>query len=139
MGRRAALTGGGVGLASLLLAACTGSSDKSSASTGASGTFGSSKKLKFVFVNHVTTNPFFVPTRYGAQDALELELPTDRLVACCGAPVEPSVGDVRAATTAALESPLAFPPLSRAVVPGDHVVVALDRDVPQTVTTPDGA
>src|SRR6476659_1234198 len=24
---------------------------------------------RFVFVNHVTTNPFFVPTRYGAEDA----------------------------------------------------------------------
>jgi len=27
---------------------------------------------KFVFVNHVTTNPFFVPTIYGAQDACSL-------------------------------------------------------------------
>ena len=26
-------------------------------------------KWRFVFVNHVTTNPFFVPTRYGAEDA----------------------------------------------------------------------
>src|SRR5690625_1381085 len=26
-------------------------------------------KWRFVFVNHVTTNPFFVPTKYGAQDA----------------------------------------------------------------------
>ena len=26
-------------------------------------------KWKFVFVNHVTTNPFFVPTIYGIQDA----------------------------------------------------------------------
>ena len=26
-------------------------------------------KWKFVFVNHVTTNPFFVPTIYGVQDA----------------------------------------------------------------------
>jgi nickel-dependent lactate racemase len=69
--------------------------------------------------------------RYGAQHALELDLPADRLVACCGAPVERAVRDVSAATTAALESPLAFPPLSRAVVPGDHVVVAFDRDVPR--------
>jgi simple sugar transport system substrate-binding protein len=27
---------------------------------------------KFTFVNHVTTNPFFVPTRYGAEDACAL-------------------------------------------------------------------
>ncbi len=29
-------------------------------------------KWKFHFVNHVTTNPFFVPTQYGAQDACSL-------------------------------------------------------------------
>src|SRR6201991_2825532 len=29
-------------------------------------------KWKFVFVNHVTTNPFFVPTQYGIQDATAL-------------------------------------------------------------------
>ena len=42
----------------------------------------SSGKLKFVFVNHVTTNPFFVPTQYGAEDACKLlgcSLPVDRL------------------------------------------------------------
>src|SRR5215470_17483345 len=26
-------------------------------------------KWKLVFVNHVTTNPFFVPTKYGIEDA----------------------------------------------------------------------
>ena len=26
-------------------------------------------RWRFVFVNHATTNPFFVPTRYGIQDA----------------------------------------------------------------------
>jgi simple sugar transport system substrate-binding protein len=69
--RRAALTGGGAGLAAMMLAACSSSNDKASASSGG-GPFGSSKKYKFVFVNHVTTNPFFVPTRYGAQDACDL-------------------------------------------------------------------
>jgi simple sugar transport system substrate-binding protein len=69
--RRAALAGGGAGLAAIMLAACSSSNDKASASSGG-GPFGSSKKYKFVFVNHVTTNPFFVPTRYGAQDACDL-------------------------------------------------------------------
>ena len=27
------------------------------------------KDYKFTFVNHVTTNPFFTPTQYGAEDA----------------------------------------------------------------------
>lgn len=31
--------------------------------------FPSHKRWKTVFVNHVTTNPFFVPTQYGIQDA----------------------------------------------------------------------
>ncbi len=69
--RRAALGGGGAVLAAALLAACGSGSDSSSAASS-SGVFGGSKKYKFVFVNHVTTNPFFVPTRYGAEDACEL-------------------------------------------------------------------
>jgi simple sugar transport system substrate-binding protein len=38
----------------------------------ASGNFPKHPKWKFVFVNHVTTNPFFVPTKYGAEDACAL-------------------------------------------------------------------
>jgi simple sugar transport system substrate-binding protein len=77
--RRTALTGGAAGLATAIIAACGGSSSPSkstaqstSSGTSASGIFGSSGKLKFVFVNHVTTNPFFVPTKYGAEDACKL-------------------------------------------------------------------
>jgi simple sugar transport system substrate-binding protein len=75
--RRTALAGGGAGLATLILTACGNGSPKASkAQSGggspASGVFGSSGKPKFVFVNHVTTNPFFVPTKYGAEDACKL-------------------------------------------------------------------
>ena len=38
----------------------------------ATGKFPKHPEWKFVFVNHVTTNPFFVPTRYGAEDACAL-------------------------------------------------------------------
>jgi len=38
----------------------------------AMGKFPKHPQWKFVFVNHVTTNPFFVPTRYGAEDACAL-------------------------------------------------------------------
>jgi simple sugar transport system substrate-binding protein len=76
--RRTALTGGAAGLAAAILSAC-GSSSKSkttgtaaAAGTPASGVFGTGSKLKFTFVNHVTTNPFFVPTKYGADDACKL-------------------------------------------------------------------
>jgi simple sugar transport system substrate-binding protein len=60
------------------LAACGSSSDNkatgqsSGGGTPASGIFKAKPKMKFVFVNHVTTNPFFVPTRYGAEDACKL-------------------------------------------------------------------
>jgi simple sugar transport system substrate-binding protein len=77
MSRRAALTGGAAALVSTAIAACGGSgtkpdSSKAASGTSASGIFKSSGKPKFVFVNHVTTNPFFVPTRYGAEDACKL-------------------------------------------------------------------
>lgn len=37
-----------------------------------SGPFPTHPRWKLVFVNHVTTNPFFVPTQYGIQDACAL-------------------------------------------------------------------
>jgi simple sugar transport system substrate-binding protein len=79
--RRAALTGGAAGVVSAMLAACGSSGSKPGkasatpkpqSSGGGAGIFGSSQKLKFTLVNHVTTNPFFVPTKYGAEDACKL-------------------------------------------------------------------
>jgi simple sugar transport system substrate-binding protein len=76
MTRRAALTGSAAALVSTAIAACGGDGKEPASSsaqgTPASGIFKSSGKPKFVFVNHVTTNPFFVPTRYGAEDACKL-------------------------------------------------------------------
>ncbi|MFI5005390.1 MAG: sugar ABC transporter substrate-binding protein [Solirubrobacterales bacterium] len=69
--RRTALTGAAVGSVSALLEAC-GSSASSGSSSGSNAVFGSHPSYKFVFVNHVTTNPFFVPTQYGAADASKL-------------------------------------------------------------------
>ena len=76
--RRTALTGGAAGLAAAMLGACGSSSNNGKATATASAqessenVFGSEGKLKFVLVNHVTTNPFFVPTKYGAEDACKL-------------------------------------------------------------------
>jgi simple sugar transport system substrate-binding protein len=67
--RRTALTGVAAGSVSTLLAACGSSA---SSSSGSSSVFGSHPEYKFVFVNHVTTNPFFTPTQYGIQDATKL-------------------------------------------------------------------
>ncbi len=69
--RRTALTGVAAGSVSTILSAC-GSSASSGSSGGSSSVFGSHKSYKFVFVNHVTTNPFFTPTQYGAADACKL-------------------------------------------------------------------
>jgi simple sugar transport system substrate-binding protein len=69
--RRGALTGGAAGLTALLIGAC-GGGGSSSASASATNVFGKQEKFKFTVINHVTTNPFFVPTRYGAQDACSL-------------------------------------------------------------------
>ena len=71
LGRRSLLKGAGLTAgAAALLAAC-GKSSKASSGGGA-GNFVSTPKYKFVFVNHVTTNPFFQATQYGIQDACAL-------------------------------------------------------------------
>ena len=62
-----------------LLAACGGSSTSSKAAANAVGNFPKTPAWQFWFVNHVTTNPFFVPTQYGFQDAAALlGLPTPK-------------------------------------------------------------
>ena len=59
--------------ASALLAACSSSGGGStSAAADTAGNFPKTPAWQFWFVNHVTTNPFFVPTQYGLQDAAAL-------------------------------------------------------------------
>lgn len=69
----------GVGLvsasaaATALLSACSsGSGSEPSQNKPAAGDFPSTPRWKFTLVCHVTTNPFFTPTQYGAQDACAL-------------------------------------------------------------------
>jgi simple sugar transport system substrate-binding protein len=61
----------GTSLGATVLAAC-GTTNTPSSSGSSEGNFPSHKQWKFVFVNHVTTNPFFVPTKYGIEDACAL-------------------------------------------------------------------
>jgi simple sugar transport system substrate-binding protein len=70
--RRTALTGGAAGLAAYVIGACGGDDDDSAQGADSSGVFGDQRKFRFALINHVTTNPFFVPTRYGADDACSL-------------------------------------------------------------------
>jgi len=79
--RRRLLAGTGLvsatAAASALLAACSSANGNASAAKNAAGNFPKTPSWKFWFVNHVTTNPFFVPTQYGFQDAAALlGLPT---------------------------------------------------------------
>jgi simple sugar transport system substrate-binding protein len=73
--RRAALkifgAGSGAVAAGALLAACN-SVQEQQQQPGGKGNFPGSQQWKFVFVNHVTTNSFFVPTRTGLADAAAL-------------------------------------------------------------------
>ena len=75
--------------ASALIAACTSSSSSSATSTSSAsatstakavaGNFPATPAWQFWFVNHVTTNLFFVPTQNGMADAAKLlGLPTPR-------------------------------------------------------------
>src|SRR5215470_6593689 len=74
--RRKLLAGTGLvsatAAASALLAACSSSSTGGASAQQAAGDFPSTPAWKFTFVNHVTTNPFFVPTQYGMADAAAL-------------------------------------------------------------------
>src|SRR5438874_8841854 len=78
--RRKLLAGTGLfsasAAASALLTAC-GSNSNASTAKQAAGNFPKTPKWQFWFVNHVTTNLFFVPTINGTKDAAPpLGLPT---------------------------------------------------------------
>ncbi|HZU40950.1 MAG TPA: sugar ABC transporter substrate-binding protein [Solirubrobacteraceae bacterium] len=80
MTRRTALTGSAAAIGAMVIEACGGSSGSSTTnakasgggSSAAQGIFGVGGGYKFTFVNHVTTNTFFVPTQYGIADACKL-------------------------------------------------------------------
>jgi hypothetical protein len=63
-------------------------------------------------------------------ESLDFEIPEDRVVGHWSGPGPASALDTRAMVRAAFESPSDFPPLRRAVVPGDRVVVPLDPSTP---------
>jgi len=74
--RRRLLAGTGLfsasAAASALLTACGGSSTTASAAKNTVGNFPKTPAWQFWFVNHVTTNLFFVPTISGTKDASAL-------------------------------------------------------------------
>ena len=69
--------------------------------------------------------------RYGDGQELRIDLPAEAMVADFSGPRGRSLADPAAAVAAALADPLDYPALQRAVTPGDRVVLAIDRGVPQ--------
>jgi simple sugar transport system substrate-binding protein len=101
--RNGALAGGGAALAAAL-AACGKSSDDNNdsgaAAKGGAGNYPVTPKYKFVFVNHVTTNPFFTPTQYGIEDASALVNTTFQWTGSKTADVSEMVNAMNAAISA---------------------------------------
>jgi nickel-dependent lactate racemase len=67
---------------------------------------------------------------YG-HERLELEIREEVLVGTHRAPPVPNLTDPAAAARAALEAPLGFPALRRALTPDDHVAVVVDERLPR--------
>ncbi len=88
--RRVMLQGVGLGGALALLGAGT-------ARAADAGPFPAHPKWRLVFVNHVTTNPFFVPTQYGIKDACDLLGCTSQWTGSANADVAEMVNAMNAA------------------------------------------
>ena len=69
LGRREFLAASALASAGVLLSGCRRQEAAQQAGGGGAGDFPETPEYKFVFVNHVTTNSFFVPTQYGIEDA----------------------------------------------------------------------
>jgi simple sugar transport system substrate-binding protein len=77
LGRRQFLAASALASAGLLLSGCRQeaaqqASQGGGGAGGSGGNFPDTPEWNFVFVNHVTTNVFFVPTQYGIEDAQAL-------------------------------------------------------------------
>jgi len=75
---------------------------------------------------------------YGDSHTCELELDDVTFLAADRAH-HPALRDPATAVREALATPVGYPPLASATVPGDHVAIALDEGVPQAATILTGA
>src|SRR5438128_3049372 len=65
------------------------------------------------------------------REHLELDVPDRALIEVRRPAVSAPIADVSAAVEAALETPLGFPPLRRALTPDDHLAVVVDEELPR--------
>jgi simple sugar transport system substrate-binding protein len=88
--------------ASALLAVCSSSSSTAAAAAkDTAGNFPKTPAWQFWFVNHVTTNPFFVPTQYGFADAAALlDIPTPKWTGSTTSVASQMVASINAAVSA---------------------------------------
>jgi simple sugar transport system substrate-binding protein len=103
--RRRLLSGAGLvsatAAASALLSACGSTPAAASGTKGLAGNFPKTPAWQFWFVNHVTTNSFFVPTQYGFQDAAALlHLPTPKWTGSTNSIAAQMVSAINAAVSA---------------------------------------
>lgn len=68
---------------------------------------------------------------YGTDARVRIDVPETAVLAYCPTPRGEPLDDPVAAVAAVLLDPLDFPPVSQATVPGDQIVLAVDRAVPQ--------
>jgi len=133
LGRRQFLAAGALASAGLLLSGCRQeaaqqASQGGSGSGGSGGIFPDTPEYNFVFVNHVTTNPFFVPTQYGIEDAQALLGTTSQWTGSEESVVSQMVGAMETAISGnadgiavSVVDPEAF---------NDPIQSALDQDIP---------
>ncbi|HEV8044994.1 MAG TPA: sugar ABC transporter substrate-binding protein [Rubrobacter sp.] len=134
LGRRQFLAGSALASAGLLLAGCRqeaaqqASQGGGGGSGGSGGIFPDTPEYNFVFINHVTTNPFFVPTQYGIEDAQALLGTTSQWTGSENSVVKDMVDQMNTAISGnadgiavAVVSPTAF---------NDPIQEALDQGIP---------
>ena len=72
-----------------------------------------------------------VELKYGDSGTLQIDVPADSILVDFSLPRGVPLDDPAAAVAAAVSAPLDFPRLQEATVPGDRIVLAVDRGLPQ--------
>lgn len=68
---------------------------------------------------------------FGTNQSLSIDLSDDSRMVDSGSPRGTTLDDPAAAVAAALDSPIDFPSMAKAIMPGDHVAVAIGQGIPQ--------
>ncbi|MFL9909821.1 sugar ABC transporter substrate-binding protein [Paraburkholderia sp. RL17-337-BIB-A] len=136
--RRGLLQGAGLAAALALMGGVI-----TSAQAAEAGSFPAHKRWKIVFVNHVTTNPFFVPTQYGIQDATALLGMDYQWTGSANADIAEMVNAVNAAIAGKADAiavpivdPKAFDKPIQAALDAGIPVFAYNADAPSGSTNP---